>query len=180
VIVRPATPGDAAAIAAVYGPYVTDSFVSFETEAPDEAEMGRRVAAGGTLHPWLVGEVDGRLCGYASASPFRARAAYRYAVETSVYLAADACGRGLGRTLYQRLLDLLERQGFVQAIAGISLPNEASVRLHEALGFTSAGVYRQVGWKCGRWIDVGLWQRSLAPATIPPSEAIPAAQAWRS
>jgi phosphinothricin acetyltransferase len=179
VIVRLATAGDAAAIAAIYAPYVTDSFVSFETEAPDEAEMRRRIEAGGALHPWLVGEVDGRLCGYASAPAFRPRAAYRYAVETSVYLAPEACGRGLGRTLYERLLDLLIGQGFAQAIGAISLPNEASVRLHEALGFTAAGAYRQVGWKCGRWIDVGLWQRSLAPAAVPPSEPIPVAEAWR-
>ena len=170
MIVRRAIPGDAAAIAAIYAPYVTDSFVSFETEAPDEAEMLRRIESGGDLYPWLVGEIGGRVCGYSSASPFRTRAAYRYAVETSVYLAADACGRGLGRTLYGRLLDLLARQGFTQAIGAISLPNEASVRLHEALGFQPAGTYRQVGWKCGRWIDVGLWQRALAPATVPPAE----------
>jgi phosphinothricin acetyltransferase len=178
VIVRLATAGDAAAIAAVYAPYVTDSFVSFETDAPDEAEMRRRIAAGGALHPWLAGEVGGRLCGYAAASPFRARAAYRYAVETSVYLAPDACGRGLGRTLYERLLDLLERQGFVQAVGAISLPNEASVRLHEALGFTAAGAYRQVGWKCDRWIDVGLWQRPLARAAAPPAEPKTFAEVW--
>lgn len=178
MIVRLATAGDAAAIAAIYAPYVTDSFVSFETEAPGEAEMRRRIEAGGALHPWLAAEAEGRLCGYASASAFRPRPAYRYAVETSVYLAADACGRGLGRTLYERLLDLLIRQGFAQAIGAISLPNEASVRLHEALGFTPAGRYRQVGWKCDRWIDVGLWQRPLAPPTVPPSEPIPFAEAW--
>lgn len=180
MIVRPAIPGDAAAIAAIYAPYVTDSFVSFETEAPDEAEMQRRIESGGALYPWLVGEIDGSICGYASASPFRARAAYRFAVETSVYLARDACGRGLGRRLYERLLDLLVRQGFTQAIGAISLPNEASVRLHEVLGFQSAGVYRHVGWKCGGWRDVGLWQRPLAPAAVPPADPKPFAEAWES
>ena len=178
MIVRLASAGDAAAIAAVYAPYVTDSFVSFETDPPDEAEMRRRIEGGGACHPWLVAELDGRIAGYASASPFRPRAAYRYAVETSVYLAPDRCGRGVGRTLYARLLDLLERQGFVQAIGAISLPNEASVRLHEALGFTAAGVYRQVGWKCGGWRDVGLWQRALAPPTVPPTEPQPFADVW--
>lgn len=180
MIVRPAHPGDAAAIAVIYRPYVTDSFVSFETEAPDEAEMRRRMESGGALYPWLVGEVDGRICGYASASPFRARAAYRFAVETSVYLARDACGRGLGGKLYERLLDLLVRQGFTQAIAAISLPNEASVRLHEALGFRAAGIYRQVGWKYGGWRDVGLWQRPLATAGAPPAEPRPFADLWES
>ncbi|HEX8366181.1 MAG TPA: GNAT family N-acetyltransferase [Allosphingosinicella sp.] len=178
MIVRPATLGDAAAIAAVYAPYVSDSFVSFETEAPDEAEMRRRIENGGLLYPWLVGEAEGRVCGYASASPFRTRAAYRYAVETSVYLAPAACGRGFGRALYRQLLDLLARQGFTQAIGAISLPNAPSVRLHEALGFTPAGTYREVGWKCGRWIDVGLWQRALAPATVPPAEPKPFAEIW--
>lgn len=178
MIVRPATPGDAAAIAALYAPYVTDSIVSFETEAPDEAEMRRRMQSGGVLHPWLVAEAESGVCGYASASPFRTRAAYRYAVETSVYLADAACGRGFGRTLYRQLLDLLVGQGFTQAIGAISLPNEASVRLHEALGFTPAGTYREVGWKCGRWIDVGLWQRALAPATVPPAEPKPFVEVW--
>jgi len=178
VIHRLATPDDAAAIARVYAPYVTDGFVSFETEAPGEAEMRRRIESGGTLHPWLVVEIDCSVAGYASASPFRPRAAYRYAVETSVYLDPAHCGRGIGRPLYERLLALLERQGFAQAIGAVSLPNEASVRLHEALGFTQAGVYRQVGWKCGRWLDVGLWQRALAPATVPPTEPKPYAALW--
>ncbi|HYG29455.1 MAG TPA: GNAT family N-acetyltransferase [Allosphingosinicella sp.] len=178
MIVRPATLGDAAAIAAIYASYVTDSFVSFETEAPDEAEMRRRIESGGLLYPWLVGEAEGRVCGYASASPFRTRAAYRHAVETSVYLAPAACGRGFGRALYRQLLDLLARQGFTQAIGAISLPNEPSVRLHEALGFTQAGTYSEVGWKCGRWIDVGLWQRALAAAAVPPAEPKPFAEIW--
>ncbi|HYJ31228.1 MAG TPA: arsinothricin resistance N-acetyltransferase ArsN1 family B [Allosphingosinicella sp.] len=178
MIHRLATPDDAAAIAAIYAPYVTDTFVSFEAEAPDQAEMRRRIESGGALHPWLVAEADGRIAGFASASPFRPRAAYRFAVETSVYLDPAQHGRGLGRSLYERLLGLLERQGFAQAIGAISLPNEASVRLHEALGFARAGVYRQVGWKCGRWLDVGLWQRPLAPATVPPTEPKPFAEVW--
>lgn len=179
MIHRLATPADAAAIAAIYAPYVAETFVSFETEAPGEEEMRRRIEHGGELHPWLVIEQeDGVLAGYASASPFRARAAYRFAVETSVYLGRDYCGRGLGRPLYECLIALLERQGFAQAIGAVSLPNDPSVRLHEALGFEKAGVYRQVGWKCGRWLDVGLWQRALAPATVPPTEPRPYAEVW--
>ncbi|HEX8217067.1 MAG TPA: GNAT family N-acetyltransferase [Allosphingosinicella sp.] len=175
---RLATLDDAAAIAAIYAPYVTDTFVSFEAEAPDEAEMQRRIESGGALYPWLLVEADGRVAGYASASAFRPRAAYRYAVESSVYLDRGQCGRGFGRPLYERLLRLLERQGFVQAIGAITLPNEASVTLHERLGFAQAGTYRKVGWKCGRWLDVGLWQRGLAPATVPPTEPRPYAEAW--
>ena len=178
MIVRRAGPADSTAIAAIYAPYVTDSFVSFETEAPDEAEMRRRIESGGGLHPWLVAEAEGGIVGYASASPFRPRAAYRFAVETSVYLDVRHCGRGFGRALYRRLLELLELQGFAQAIGAISLPNEASVRLHERLGFEPAGLYRRVGWKCGDWHDVGLWQRALAPATVPPTEPKTVAEVW--
>lgn len=171
--VRAATPADAAAIAALYAPYVRDTTISFETEPPDAAEMGARMAAGGGLYPWLVAEADGRLAGYAYACAFRPRAAYRYAVETSVYLAAGAAGRGLGSALYRPLLACLERQGFTQAIAAITLPNEASLRLHERHGFAAAGVYRRVGWKMGQWLDVGLWQRPLAAEETPPREPRP-------
>ncbi|PAX07209.1 arsinothricin resistance N-acetyltransferase ArsN1 family B [Sphingomonas lenta] len=167
-IVRPARPDDAAALAAIYAPYVTDGVVSFELEPPDAAEMARRMAAGGDRHPWLVAEADGAVCGYAYASPFRTRAAYAWAVETTVYVAADVQGRGCGRALYAELLDRLTRQGFTQAVGIIALPNEASVGLHKRLGFRFVGVNEQVGWKHGRWIDVGVWQRPLAEPGDPP------------
>lgn len=168
---RAATPGDCAAIAEIYAPFVTGSAVSFETEPPGEAAMRVRIEASGELYPWIVGESeDGRLLGYAYAARFRDRPAYRFTVETSVYLRSDAVGRGLGRRLYEPLLATLEAQGFTQAIAAITLPNAASVRLHEKLGFAPAGVYRQVGWKLGGWHDVGLWQRALAKAGDPPEE----------
>jgi phosphinothricin acetyltransferase len=171
---RAATPADAAAIAEIYAPFVTGSAVSFETEPPGEAAMRARIEAGGELYPWLVGEAeDGSLLGYAYAARFRDRPAYRFAVETSVYLRSGAGGRGLGRRLYQPLLAMLEAQGFTQAIAAITLPNEASVRLHERLGFERAGIYRQVGWKLGAWHDVGLWQKALAKAGAPPEEPRP-------
>jgi L-amino acid N-acyltransferase YncA len=171
VRIRAATPDDAAALAAIYAPYVSASHISFETEAPDAAEMRARVEAAGGLYPWLaaVDEADAPL-GYAYAAPFRARPAYRYAVETSVYVRSDAQRGGVGRRLYEPLLAMLEAQGFTQAIAAIALPNDSSVRLHERLGFAHAGTYRQVGWKLGAWWDVGLWQRPLAPATVPPAE----------
>lgn len=170
---RLATPDDAAAIAAIYAPYVSGSIVSFETEPPDEAAMRARIAAGGDFYPWLVAEQEDRLAGYAYACAFRARPAYRFAVETSVYLAPQAQGRGVGAALYERLIGTLEAQGFSQAIAAITLPNPASVRLHEKFGFVRAGTYRSVGWKLGGWHDVGLWQRPLAPPADPPAEPRP-------
>jgi phosphinothricin acetyltransferase len=172
VRLRAATPDDAAAIAEIYAPFVTASAVSFETDPPGAQAMRARIEAGGGLYPWLVAEGDGRILGYAYAAKFRDRPAYRFAVETSVYLHPDAAGRGFGRRLYEPLLAMLETQGFTQAIAAITLPNEASVRLHERLGFERAGTYRQVGWKLGTWHDVGLWQKALARAETPPREPI--------
>jgi len=170
---RAATPDDAAAIADIYALFVRESAVSFETEPPDAAAIRARIEAGGGLYPWLVGEAeDGTLLGYAYAARFRDRPAYRFTVETSVYLRPGAGGHGFGRRLYEPLLAMLEARGFTQAIAAITLPNEASVRLHERLGFEPAGTYRQVGWKLNAWHDVGLWQRALAPARIPPGEPV--------
>jgi len=172
--VRAATPADAGAIAEIYRPYVEASYISFETEAPDVDEIARRMGSAGVLYPWLAAEDEaGRLAGYAYACAFRPRAAYRFAVETSVYVRHGAHGRGIGAALYAPLLEMLARQGFTQAIAAISLPNPASVALHERFGFRGAGTYEQVGWKLGRWHDVGLWQRPLAAAADPPAEPRP-------
>ena len=168
---RAATPEDAAAIAEIYAPYVEGSPVSFEVAPPSPDEMRARIAAADGLYPWLAGEdEDGAVAGYAYASAFRARPAYRFAVETSVYLRQGAQRRGLGGALYAALIDILEAQGFAQAIGAISLPNDASVRLHERLGFIQAGAYRRVGYKLGQWWDVGLWQRGLAALADPPAE----------
>lgn len=177
---RLATADDAAAIASIYAPYVAASAVSFETEPPDAAEIRSRIAAGGALHPWLVAcdEAD-RVLGYAYATAFRGRPAYRFTVETTVYLDPAAQRRGIGRALYTALIPLLEAQGFTQAIAAITLPNPTSVRLHEALGFVQAGIYRDVGYKLGEWRSVGLWQRALAPRTETPKEPRPFAGLWR-
>jgi phosphinothricin acetyltransferase len=163
-VIRLATPADAEGIAEVYRPYVEDSRISFEDVAPRPEEMARRLI-GETpgLYPWLVVNGDGRIAGFATSSPFRTRRAYRWSVETGIYLAPEACGRGTGRELLSTLLQLLTRQGFVSAVGAIALPNEPSVRLHETLGFANSGTYRQVGFKFGEWIDVGLWQCDLAP-----------------
>jgi L-amino acid N-acyltransferase YncA len=173
MIIRFAAPGDAAAIAALYAPFVEGSAVSLEDSAPTPEEMAARIAGGGELYPWLVAEDDGQVIGFASASRFRPRQGYRFTVETSVYVAADRQRAGLGRRLYTMLIDLLIRQGFTQAIAALSAPNDASAALHQAMGFKKCGTYGQVGWKLGQWWDVALWQRSLAPQQTPPKEPKP-------
>ena len=173
---RAATPVDAAAVAAIYAHYVETSIVTFELDPPGEEEMRERMAAVAGLYPWIVAEAeDGRIAGYAYACAFRPRAAYRFAVETTVYLAPDAAGRGLGTALYRPLIRTLEAQGYTQAVAAIALPNDPSVGLHEKLGFVHAGTYAKVGYKLGRWVDVGLWQRPLAAAETPPVEPLPLA-----
>lgn len=171
--IRPATGADAVAIAAIYAPYVTGAVVSFETEPPDAEEMGRRMTAPPLL-PWLVAERDGHIVGYAYALAHRARAAYRWGADVSVYLDESERGSGTGRALYAPLLDTLRDLGYAGAYAGITLPNPASVGLHEAMGFTLVGIYRRVGFKLGRWHDVGWWQLPLVdPPPADPAEPRP-------
>lgn len=175
VAIRPATPGDAAAIADIYRPYVERGVVSFETDAPDADAIAQRMASSGGLYPWLVateGE-GGAVLGYAYASAFRDRPAYRYTIETTVYLASGTQGRGNGRQLYDALIDTVRAQGFTHAIGVIALPNDHSIRLHESVGFKRAGFFREAGYKDGRWIDVGYWHCDLNDATIPPMEPKP-------
>lgn len=170
-LIRLTTAEDAAAIAAIYAPYVTDTPISFEEVAPGAEEMAQRMAGDGRgLHPWLAAEADGRVIGFASSSAFRARPAYRWTVETGVYLAPEAQGRGLGRALMEHMLDLLTRQGFTSVVAGITLPNAASVALHEKLGFSPCATYRETGFKLGEWRTVQVFARDLAPRLIPPRE----------
>jgi L-amino acid N-acyltransferase YncA len=169
--VRLATEDDAAAIAAIYRPYVEGSRISFEETPPDAADIARRMRS--PIHPWLVVEEDGRVAGYASTSPMRDRAAYRWSVETGIYISCEKRGRGLGKHLLAAHLDALERQGFVTIVAGIALPNDASVALHEKLGFTLSGIERGVGYKLGQWVDVGRWQRDLAPRAEKPTPPKP-------
>jgi phosphinothricin acetyltransferase len=165
--VRPADPDrDAAACAAIYAPYVDPGPASFEERPPGAAEVARRIRE---AHAWLVAE-DGDIVGYAYASPHRARAAYRWAVDVAVYVDAEHTGRGAGHALYGALLPELARRGFRVACAGIALPNDASVALHERHGFRLVGVYERIGYKAGAWRDVGWWQLQLAPT----DEAAPA------
>ena len=165
---RLATAEDAAAIAAIYAPYVRDTIISFETEAPGAAEIAARISRIGTQYPWLAASAEGRVVGYAYACENRSRLAYRWSVDAAVYLDPSAQRKSIGSGLYRRLFALLRAQGYVNAFAGISLPNAASVALHEAMGFTLIGVYRNVGNKLGAWRDVGWWQLALCE---PPRQA---------
>jgi L-amino acid N-acyltransferase YncA len=171
VLIRLGRQDDAGRIASIYRPYVEQSRISFEEVAPDAAEMAERM--GNPVHPWLIAEEDGRALGFTSTSPMRNRRAYRWSVETGIYLAPGAQGRGLGRKLLTAHLELLERQGFVTIVAGIALPNEASVALHEKLGFVLSGIERGVGFKLGQWVDVGRWQKDLAPRDAMPEGPLP-------
>jgi phosphinothricin acetyltransferase len=174
LIIRDVDPArDAAACAAIYAPSVFSGPTSFEEAAPDEGEMADRVSRLTTTHPWLVAERDGVLAGYAYACSHRARPAYRWSTDVSVYVDQRNRRQGVGRRLYEDLLDRLRGQGFRIACAGVTLPNEASVALHERLGFVAAGVYRDIGWKAGAWRDVGWWQLDLNPEMGEPTEPSP-------
>lgn len=162
---------DAAAIAEIYTPFVVTTHVSFEEIAPSaervrETLEDHRVAR----YPWIVYERDGRVAGYAYASPHRSRAAYRWSVDTSIYVAATQRGRAVGTRTYRALLALLREQRYCMAYAGIALPNEASIALHRRVGFTSVGRYRDVGFKAGAWHDTAWFERPLHPALVPPPE----------
>jgi phosphinothricin acetyltransferase len=166
--IRLATERDAGQVAAIYAPNVTDTIVSFETEAPSADEMRRRIEVALERYPWLVCEHRGRVLGYAYAGPHGSRAAYRWSVDVSVYVHEEARRRGVGRALYASLIAALSLQGFYNAYAGATLPNPASVGLHESVGFRAVGVYRGVGYKLGAWHDVGWWHLPLRERVADP------------
>ena len=167
---------DASACADIYAPFVLETAVSFEERPPDAAEFAERIKKVTARYPWLVAEDDGRIVGFAYATSHRERAAYRWAVDVAIYIDPGQHGRGIGRALYEALFELLEDQGYRVAVAGIALPNPASVALHEKLGFEPVGVYRQIGFKHGAWHDVAWYQRALASAgSGPPAEPNPPA-----
>ncbi len=161
-MIRVADRRDAAAIAAIYAAEVLEGTATFEIEPPTAAEIAQRMTVDGGRLPWLVWDEAGAVLGYAYASGYRARAAYDRTVETTVYVARGAQGRGVGRQLYAALLDRLIAAGFAQALGVIALPNEASVALHEASGFRQVARLERMGYKFGRRLDVGYWQRALA------------------
>jgi L-amino acid N-acyltransferase YncA len=168
--IRPVHPDDAAAIAAIYAPYVSESVISFELEAPGAETMRARIEKVCAGYPWIVATQDDRIVGYAYGGLYRERAAYRWTVETTVYVDRDHARRGIGRALYAPLLDDLARRGFVTALGVVALPNAASAGLHEALGFVHVGTQAGVGYKFGAWHDIGVWQRDLAPRLSMPPE----------
>ena len=173
--VRDATEDDAGACAAIYAPYVTDTAITFEYEPPSAAEMARRIASAQRAHAWLVledsADVGGsRVVGYAYASPFKERAAYRWSCEVSVYLEAGRHRSGSGQQLYEALFARLAERGFRRLVAVMTLPNDASEGLHRALGFEPVGTFRRVGWKHGQWRDVAWAKRSIGPDGDPPAD----------
>lgn len=161
VSLRDATASDAAACAAIYAHFVEHTTATFEEVAPSPAEMATRIANAQARHTWIVAERAGKVIGYAYAGPFKTRAAYRYSCEVSVYLDVTARGGGLGRTLYAALLARVESLGFRMACGGVTLPNDASVALHRAMGFDPVGTYQRIGWKHGQWRDVAWFQKAL-------------------
>lgn len=173
-MIRVATADDAAAVAAIYVPIVRDTTISFELQPPTIEEMRSRIESTLRRLPWLVSLDDaGAVNGYVAAGKHRDPGAYLWSVNTSVYVRDDSRGHGVGKRLYQALLEELARLGYFQAFAGIALPNVGSVALHESVGFEPIGVYRNVGHKFGAWRDVGWWQRPLKPLATPTSEPLP-------
>ena len=167
--IRIAHPDDAAAVHAIYAPVVEQTAISFELDVPPVDEIRRRITYTLATFPWLVHlDAAGAVDGYVYASRYRERAAYQWSADVSAYVRADARGQGLGKRLYARLFDELVALGYCQAFAGITLPNAASVGLHEAVGFERVGVFGNAGHKLGRWHDVGWWQRTLQRPDPPP------------
>ena len=164
---------DAAGVLAIYGPIIETSAISFELVVPSPDEMAARIVDRQPDYPWLVAEEAGTILGYAYAGRFAGRAAYDWSVETSVYVAEGARGRGVASALYAMLFEVLATQGYRQAMAGIALPNRASVTFHEQAGFSPAGVFRAAGWKLGAWHDVGWWQRAVSADPSRPRPPVP-------
>jgi L-amino acid N-acyltransferase YncA len=170
--IRLATEEDAGPILDIYAPFCAATPVSFETEPPTVEEMRHRIKKILDILPWLVYEDEGRVIGYGYASRHRERAGYRWSVDVSVYVREGHRGSGIGRALYTSLFAILGLQGFINILAGITLPNPASVALHEAMGLRPVALYPAIGFKCGGWHDVGWWQLALRPHTQEPDEPI--------
>ncbi|MPZ62691.1 MAG: GNAT family N-acetyltransferase [Propionibacteriales bacterium] len=168
--IRDASVRDAEACAGIYAPYVTDTTITFETDPPAPPEMAERIAAALRTHAWVVLEEEGRVVGYAYGGPYKSRPAYRWSCEVSVYLERGRRRTGGGRVLYDALFARLAARGFRTVVAGMTLPNDASVGLHKAMGFEPVGTYRRIGWKHGAWRDVAWAQRAIATGEDPPVE----------
>ncbi|MDE3131368.1 MAG: N-acetyltransferase, partial [Acidobacteriota bacterium] len=177
MLIRHATAEDAEGCLEIYAPFAEETAISFEEQAPSRDEFQRRIVRIGRTYAFLVAEDADRIAGFAYGGEHRSRPAYRWAAEVSVYLGVAHRGRGIGRALYEPLFALLEEQGYRTLLAGITLPNQASVALHQSLGFEQVGVYRRIGWKAGCWRDVAWLSRQLGRDTHetgpPPSPGPP-------
>ena len=173
-IIRAASGQDAPGILDIYNPCILDTFITFEETPLSLDQMSARITATMAQHPWLVcADRNGTILGYAYATAHAVRASYRWSVDTAIYIHPNHHRRGIARSLYEGLFAVLRLQGYVNAFAGVALPNEGSVALHEALGFAPAGILPQAGFKLGRWIDVGWWRLGLMPAPGTPLEPVP-------
>jgi phosphinothricin acetyltransferase len=172
-LIRVAEERDAQAIAGIYAPAITDGVISFELTPPDAREISRRMLVIQRQYPWLVYEESKTVLGYVYASVHNERAAYRWSVDVTAYVRGDAHRRGIGRALYSALFEILVLQGYRTACAGVTLPNTASVEMHAAMRFKEVGVYHGVGYKFGKWHDVGWYERSLAEHVLDPPEPVP-------
>jgi L-amino acid N-acyltransferase YncA len=162
LVLRPYRPDDIPAVTRIYGHYVRETVITFETEEPGEAEMANRFATiSGKGHPLLIGEVDGAVIGYAYASTYRPREAYRFTCEDSIYLAPEAVGRGFGGKMLARLIEDSSKAGLKQMLAVITAERENSIRLHAKHGFRMIGTYEALGFKFDRWLDIVHMQRAL-------------------
>ena len=159
--IRPVSPEDAEAVAAIYNWYIANTYITFEEDAVSVADMAQRISSAGPHSPWIVLQGPAGIEGYAYATEWKGRRAYRYSRETSIYLAHDLHGQGRGRKLYQALIEQLRQTPIHVLIAGIALPNDASVALHEKVGFKKIGQFEEVGSKFDQFIDVGYWQLIL-------------------
>jgi phosphinothricin acetyltransferase len=166
--IRVATPADAPAIQAIYGPIVENTIISFETEPPTVAEMAGRIQKTLEFFPYLACEYNGAVIGYVYAGKHRERAAYQWAVDVTAYIREDYRGKGVGKALYTALMAMLAGQGFYQAFAVIALPNAGSVGIHESFGFKPVGISTNIGYKMEGWHDVGVWQAPIQPLDLPP------------
>jgi L-amino acid N-acyltransferase YncA len=172
ITMRVATADDAGQVLEIYAPFCVATPISFETEAPSIEEISRRIASTLEFFPWLVALEGDRVLGFAYASRHRERAAYRWSADVSVYVRDEARGKGVGRALYTSLFAILRLQGIHNILAGITLPNGASVALHEVMGLRPIGLYSRIGFKCGEWHDVGWWQLALPPQGGEPLEPL--------
>ncbi|MBK26836.1 MAG: GNAT family N-acetyltransferase [Halobacteriovorax sp.] len=172
MIIRNVEKKDIQGILDIYTPFILDSITTFETEVPSLEEFEKRVLETNKKFPWLVAVENDVVLGYAYGSEHRSRCSYQWSCESSVYLAPEARRKGLGKKLYLELFKILKSQGFIQVLAGAALPNEASVGLHKAMGFTEVGTYKKIGYKKGRWIDT-YWMQLELNAPEGPVEIIP-------